>query len=184
MSSELEKKMLVVLDLNGTLIDSRTSAVSEGFYDYYVCGRYVYERPFLHFFLDTLMANPRVGAVGVWTSCAEYRAHALVDRIFEDHEKRPLFVWARNKCLPNPHGSTPYATIKDLSDVWEAYPDYDERNTLVVDDSPEKYFLDHRTQCHLPVATYDYASALHGHDTTLQTLAQTILPVSAATTDV
>ena len=97
--------------------------------------------------------------LAVWTSAKKRTADSLVDLLFPgDIAKRLLFVWSQNHCgnekakqgnestTRNNEGSQVHRKshyndivfIKSLGKVWAAYPLWNESNTLLIDDSPEK----------------------------------------------
>lgn len=148
--------MLVILDLNGTLVETSFHRLPNAHYNCIVRKKFVYNRPFLEHFLDFIFSHPDVTAVAIWTSCQEVNAIPLVNMVFEGRPK-PLFVWHREQCDKVERFGDKYATIKDLRKVWETYPDFGPSNTLIIDDSPSKLLPIH-TKNHIPIRTYESSS--------------------------
>mmetsp|Transcript_7073 Transcript_7073/g.18960 ORF Transcript_7073/g.18960 Transcript_7073/m.18960 type:complete len:374 (-) Transcript_7073:1348-2469(-) len=69
-------------------------------------------------------------------------------------QKLPLrqleFVYDRRATTPDSNGPNPYASIKDLQQVWSRIKCFNEQNTLAVDDSLTKYKLQPRNQIWIP----------------------------------
>ncbi len=129
--------LLVILDLNGTLMDSSHRMIRGApAHDFKARYKYVYYRPGMSEFLSYLANEPRV-RLAVWTSCARDNARAVVDRVFYGV---PLeFCFSREECdeLPGPG----YRTVKDLRRVWDRFPRWNSKNTVILDDSEEKLAL-------------------------------------------
>lgn len=128
--------LLVILDLNGTLMDSSHRTIRGAVHDFKARYKYVYYRPGMSEFLSYLTNEPRV-RLAVWTSCARDNARAVVDHVFCEV---PLeFCFSREECdeLPGPG----YRTVKDLRRVWDRFPRWNAENTVILDDSEEKLAL-------------------------------------------
>lgn len=131
---------LIVLDLNGAILDAAKKLVRDS------TGRpvppvaktatkYIYLRPGAIEFLEWLMER---FDVGVWTSCVERNAHAIVKAIVPSHlQARIKFIFHRGHCelVPGPG----YHSIKDLRQVWRRFPQYSAANTWAIDDTASKY---------------------------------------------
>ncbi|KAI9338203.1 HAD-like domain-containing protein [Obelidium mucronatum] len=121
------RKLLIVLDLNGTLIDrlakgpERTLANRNPLCpkepDLTLNGNKVFLRPYLDVFLQFLFDNFHVSA---WTSATPKNSVPLVDFIFEPFGgAAPLdFVWDRTKCIIEPAPGKEYNSVKDLTRIW------------------------------------------------------------------
>ena len=97
-------------------------------------------------FLDTHFT------LAVWSSAKKKTLNEIIKLLFpNDIASRLLFVWGQNICDPRPPTADEISTkemesvyankpifVKRLSKVWHQYPLWDERNTLLIDDSPEK----------------------------------------------
>ena len=84
--------------------------------------------------------------LAIWTSATKKTAKELVKALFpKDIRARLLFVWSQDQCenlsakemgLVNSRRSIIFR--KHLCDVWKSYPIWNQENTLLMDDSPEK----------------------------------------------
>lgn len=123
---------LVVLDLNGVLLDSthqKRLGVAE---DARARFKYVYFRPGLKEFLDWLFALPGVD-VGIWTSNKRENADAIVNLILSARQREKLaFVYSRSECVTFPD----YSSEKPANRLFAL--GYDPRRTIFIDDSDDK----------------------------------------------
>ncbi|ORY48467.1 hypothetical protein BCR33DRAFT_763631, partial [Rhizoclosmatium globosum] len=149
-----KRKLLIVLDLNGTLIDRLSKGPERVLAnrnplcpkepDTTLNRNKVFLRPYLDVFLQFLLDNFHVSA---WTSATPKNSGPLVDFIFEPFGgAKPLeFVWDREKCIIEPTPEKEYNSVKDLTKIWldnsegedAANPKglWNEHNTILVDDS-------------------------------------------------
>lgn len=119
-----------------------------------VAGTPIIERTDLTSFLNFLDCH---FTLAVWTSAKKTTADSIINLLFpRDIASRLLFVWSQNHCGhekvnetkisdskedPPRHRKAFYRDIvfsKSLGKVWTAYPLWNEKNTLLIDDSPEK----------------------------------------------
>jgi hypothetical protein len=116
-----KSKKLLILDLNGVLI--------------YRCDKLNYKRRnYLDGFLDTCFEH---FDVAVWSSAQKHNTERLVlSAIGLDRMKHLKFVWNQDQCIP--HLTEQYVFKKPLSKVWDIFPQYNESNTLIMDDSKSK----------------------------------------------
>jgi len=136
-------KPLVVLDINGVLCHRRRKKEKGNYRASIgtVANTKIIPRPDLEEFLCFLHGH---FALAVWTSAKPRNARALVDVLFPPHVKRSLlFVWGQNECKVHvPKGMRPsyenITYIKSLHKVWDTYPLWNQYNTLIIDDSPDK----------------------------------------------
>ncbi|KAI8096921.1 HAD-like domain-containing protein [Halteromyces radiatus] len=125
-------KQLLILDLNGTLV-SRTKGSHS-----------LYSRPYLEPFLDYIFDN---FSVMVWSS-ATYKNVDKMCEIFGKHRKNLILIWTRsNFGLSEADYNRKVITIKDLELVWKELPKYNAKNTILMDDSPEKTILQPYNHC-------------------------------------
>lgn len=78
--------------------------------------------------------------LAVWTSAKLNTAKQMVTALIPPAVRsRLMFVWGQNRCQ-RAQGIVDRRPIfrKPLSKVWDAYPIWNEHNTLMIDDSPEK----------------------------------------------
>ncbi|KAI8051108.1 HAD-like domain-containing protein, partial [Syncephalis plumigaleata] len=117
---------LLVLDLNGTLIH-RTKKTKQ-----------FYARPHLGEFLERVLKRY---AVLIWSSARPENVRLMASHCFKEYETyhylaalwdRRAFQFTREEYAGNP------VTVKNLEFIWNWRTCWHARNTLIVDDSPEK----------------------------------------------
>ncbi|KAF1965860.1 HAD-like protein [Bimuria novae-zelandiae CBS 107.79] len=132
-------RKLVILDLNGTLLH-RPNARNQP--------KKMVARPFLNRFLAYLFAN---FDVMVWSSARPENVKVLVELGLGDYEKRLVACWGRDTLGLEPkHYNLNVQCYKNLETIWksdaiqrhmpgyERGARYDQRNTILVDDSSLK----------------------------------------------
>ena len=138
-------KPLIILDLNGVLIDreyNKEANPEEGVNEK-VGNFLVWKRPALDGFLQGLFERYHVA---VWSSVKAWNLDQLVKYIFNDkafHHEDLAFCWSQDQCDQEEHPDEELRDkkplfVKDLSKVWEAFPQFDCENTVIIDDTPEK----------------------------------------------
>lgn len=128
----LTKKLLVILDFNGTVLDSTHQKRPGVFYDVKARHKFVYFRPGMHDFLNWLTNLPEVD-VGIWTSNIRENALVLCSLAF----KKPAdlaFIFSRSECVV----FNDYSSEKHIQRIFDQGGCYTPTNIIVVDDSPEK----------------------------------------------
>lgn len=143
-------KKLLVLDLNGLLAD--IVLLQNVPYDFkvdtIVSGKAVFKRPFHDDFLQFCFEKFNVG---VWSSRIRKNVELVLDFLFGNAKDKLLFCWDQSHCtdtgfpVVGKRRSKPII-LKKLKKLWEKFePDlpwergeYDESNTLLLDDSPHK----------------------------------------------
>eukprot|EP00835_Amoeboradix_gromovi_P004611 NODE_369_length_9975_cov_0.256582.p6 type:complete len:207 gc:universal NODE_369_length_9975_cov_0.256582:7042-6422(-) len=147
-----KSKLLVIFDLNGTLmhrgrgkkddfsIDIPDSAISVGS----VKGRAVYLRPGVE---DVLSSNSFM--YSFWTSAKLENAIAMTDLL---PKNAPEFIWDRSLCTDNPNGEKSWSVFKDLELIDKIkYPRF-----VLVDDTDEKLYRHHKKHhLHIPQYLFD-----------------------------
>ncbi|KAK4417584.1 hypothetical protein Salat_2171100 [Sesamum alatum] len=160
------KRKLLVLDVNGLLAHIVMPAPKDCRGDVHILGRAIFKRPFCDDFLKFCFQN---FDVGVWSS----RSKRIIDRVVEyllgDLQDNLLFCWdmfhstqTGFKTLENSHKPL---VFKELRKIWEnddpTLPwkrgDYNESNTLLLDDSPYKALLN-------PLHTAIFPNSYHYED--------------------
>jgi RNA polymerase II subunit A small phosphatase-like protein len=134
---------LIVLDIDGTLIDSTTQTeflkykdlINQGpdarFEDYYM-----FKRGFLMEFLEYLFIHYKVA---IWTAAQKIWADTFLSTI-PYYKDKFEFVWARDKCniKQSEDGSTIY--YKPLRKIWRSQygrkNDINKTNTIILEDTP------------------------------------------------
>ena len=140
-------KHLLVLDLNGLLVDRRMSPCVEQdgtkrVPDAKFGKFFIYNRPQMNEFVNWLHDK---FTVGVWSSAQQHNAKQLVSHIWGKQRDKLAFVWGQDRCThvgamdPKKPQSKPIL-LKDLNELWKtpSYARFGPRNTLLIDDSPYK----------------------------------------------
>ena len=146
-----QREILVVLDLNGNLICRlKTSIEKRGLmqtgwakeHDFGVNKAKVYIREHFDKLMNTLTLNNTM-QYAVWTSAGPKNAAKIVQNLFGNCLKQPLFVLDRSHCTNAPQGVRSTNLRKDLNVIFNSKKlskknRWTETNTLLVDDSPSK----------------------------------------------
>ncbi|KAJ6683815.1 hypothetical protein OIU85_007503 [Salix viminalis] len=140
-------KKLLILDVNGLLADI-VSNVSVGYQaNLVVSGKSVFKRPFCDDFLRFCFQK---FDVGVWTSRTKRNMNPLIDFLFGDSRHKLLFCWDQSHCTDTGFTTVENTSkpmfLKELKKIWEYLEstphlnkgEYNESNTLLLDDSPYK----------------------------------------------
>ncbi|CAI0388248.1 unnamed protein product [Linum tenue] len=144
------RKKLLILDLNGLLVDVVTCPPKDRTPDKRVGFRSFFVRPY---YLDFLNFCFRKFEVAVWSSRTRKNISILIDYLFGDLKNSLLFCWDLSHCT-----TTQFKTVenkhkplvfKELTKVWNKEDPqlpwergyFNESNTLLVDDSPYKALL-------------------------------------------
>lgn len=139
----MENKILLILDLDETLIHATASKLGDDF-AFQLYHYYVYKRPGLDAFL---VACAEIFDLAVWSSTSNDYVKQVVERVFPA-EIKPVFVWGRSRCTPlilpqideygyyNLDGPSHYEYAKLLKKVRRL--GYSVKRVLIVDDTPEK----------------------------------------------
>lgn len=136
-------KRLIVLDLNGLLIFRVFHREKDKFKENLNTSEkvnefYVWKRPHVEAFLDWIFDH---FSVGIWSSAMHKNVDALIEwTMGTERRKRLVFEWDQSRCLKEDHPIHKHKPLflKPLSLVWESFPEWNESNTLLVDDSPLK----------------------------------------------
>jgi hypothetical protein len=72
--------MLVILDLNGTILETSFKKKPNIIEDFKTRTKYIYLRPYLKEFLSALIKQPNV-SIAVWTSCSLENAKDIIDHL-------------------------------------------------------------------------------------------------------
>ena len=118
---------LLVFDMNGVLVDRPGK------------GKVPVPRPGLELFLTNMFQH---FALAIWTSAVQKNAVECLKKTINSEIRENIFLFlTREHCTPHRTSQNPYGTVKDLSIVWNnphKFGKWDEKNTLLFDDSPEK----------------------------------------------
>ncbi len=137
------EKLLLILDIDETLIHARTEELCGLKYDFKVFNFYVYKRPYLDHFLSFVFENYHVA---FWSSASDDYVEEIIQKLLNDNQK-PKFIWGNKRCTPMSvdllnefgyynHTSNHYVYTKCLKKV-KKYG-YRLERTLIVDDTPAK----------------------------------------------
>ncbi|XP_028779244.1 uncharacterized protein LOC114735694 [Neltuma alba] len=160
--SSYPKKKLLVLDLNGLLADF-VLGVPEGYKpDKKIHNKSVFKRPFCDDFLQFCFDKFHVG---IWSSRKRQNVDAAIKILVGVSASKLLFAWDQRQCTV-----TKFRTIEDknkplmlkeLRKLWEKgrsdlpwkKGEFNEKNTLLLDDSPYKAI---RNPMHTAIFPYSY----------------------------
>ena len=143
MSFKNENKILLILDIDETLIHARETQLNRKS-DFVIFNYSVYKRPFLK---DFLLKVKDDFLIGVWSSASDGYVEAIVKKIFPK-EINLEFVWGRSRCTYrrnlqidefgyyDDNYSNHYHYIKPLKKLKRK--GYNLNRILIVDDSPHK----------------------------------------------
>ncbi|CAN6853637.1 unnamed protein product [Brassica oleracea] len=143
------RKKLLVLDLNGLLADI-VSPLADCKADINIGRRAIFKRPFCEEFLKFCFDKFEVG---IWSSRKKNNVDRITEFLLGDMKRRLLFCWDMSYCATTTLGSLEnrhkYVVFKDLNQLWEKHDprlpwqkgDYNESNTVLLDDSPYKALL-------------------------------------------
>lgn len=150
MTGSRVRRKLLILDVNGLLADVVNPPPKDCKPDACFTRRAIFKRPYCTDFLKFCFER---FDVGIWSSRSKKIIDKVVDYLLGNMKNKLLFCWdmshstqTRFKTLENKHKPL---VCKELSKVWDRYDpnlpwergDYDESNTLLVDDSPYKALL-------------------------------------------
>ncbi|MED6196807.1 hypothetical protein PIB30_050779 [Stylosanthes scabra] len=159
------KNKLLILDMNGLLADF-VKKVPQGSRtpDFNIYGgrkgsTKVFKRPFCDDFLQFCLDRFHVG---VWSSRKKKKLGRAVNKIFRQLASKLLFRWDRSQCTKTPtctlEDKDKPIVFKEIRKLWEKVDDslpwkkgeFNESNTLLLDDSPYKAILNPRNSAIFP----------------------------------
>ncbi|XP_057463049.1 uncharacterized protein LOC130753116 [Actinidia eriantha] len=156
------RRKLLVLDINGLLADIVSPPPKECKADTNILRRAIFKRPFCYDFLEFCFER---FDVGIWSSRTKKIIDRVVDYLLGDMKYKLIFCWDLSHCtgtgcktLENKHKEL---VFKELRKLWENHDsnlpwekgDYNESNTLLLDDSPYKALLN---PVHTAIFPYSY----------------------------
>jgi len=128
-----ENKILLVLDLDETLIHASTEPIDKVSIDFRFDEYSIYKRPYLIEFLHSVQNDFKIG---VWSSAGDEYVANMVANIFPENYKLE-FVWGRSKCtIKRDMSLDKFYFSKSLKKL--KTKGYGLDRILIVDDSPEK----------------------------------------------
>ncbi|XP_030452184.1 uncharacterized protein LOC115674019 isoform X2 [Syzygium oleosum] len=146
----LHRRKLLILDINGLLADIVSPPPKDYKADINIARRAVFKRPFCVDFLKFCFER---FDVGIWSSRNKKNVERVVNYLLGDMKHKLLFCWDLSHCtatrfrtLENKHKAL---VFKEVRRLWEKHEsslpwekgEYDESNTLLLDDSPYKALL-------------------------------------------
>ena len=139
----MKKNILVVLDLNGTILHrikksskQTKTFIATGEPDFEVPRNKVYMRPLVAEFFAFLSCRFHVA---VWTSAMTHNSTLLVEKMKSDFGAPDFrFIWSQDKCKIIPSYKKPKFR-KELEKIQLEFSEFDLSNTVLVDDSFEKW---------------------------------------------
>ncbi|XP_022921951.1 uncharacterized protein LOC111430057 isoform X1 [Cucurbita moschata] len=158
------KKKLLILDVNGLLVDFVPYCPRGYTPDFVISRKAVFKRPFCDDFLSFCFERFEVG---IWSSRTRKNLSMLVKSLMRDSRHKLLFCWDQSHCT-----ATRFNTIendrkplvlKELKKIWENLGpnlpwkkgEFDASNTLLLDDSPYKALRNPANTAIFPT-TYQY----------------------------
>ncbi|XP_050270519.1 uncharacterized protein LOC126714423 isoform X2 [Quercus robur] len=144
------RKKLLILDINGVLADIVLPAPKNCKPDFKFAGRALFKRPFYQDFLKFCFERFEVG---VWSSRAKKNVTRVIDYLMGGVKCKLLLCWDRSHCTPTKFKTLEDkhkpVVLKELTKIWEKHDpslpwkkgDYNQSNTLLLDDSPYKALL-------------------------------------------
>jgi hypothetical protein len=158
------KKKLLVLDVNGLIADIVSDLPDGCGADAFIGRKAVFKRPFCDDFLQFCFERFNVG---VWSSRTKRNVKSVLDFIMGETSKKLLFCWDQSLCTETGFNTVENREkpllLKELKKLWEKHEtnlpwekgDYDESNTLLLDDSPYKALRNPPNTAIFP-STYHY----------------------------
>ncbi|KAE8652437.1 uncharacterized protein LOC101219396 [Cucumis sativus] len=146
-ASGFSKKKLLILDVNGLLVDF-VPYFPDGYTpDFVISRKAVFKRPFCDDFLQFCFERFEVG---IWSSRTWRNLNMLVKFLMRDSRHKLLFCWDQSHCTPTRFNTLENnkkpLVLKELKKIWENLEpnlpwkkgEFHESNTLLLDDSPYK----------------------------------------------
>lgn len=157
-----KRKTLLVLDLNGLLADIVFPPPQDRVADAVISGKAVFKRPYCDDFLSFCFERFEVG---IWSSRTRKNVDMVTDLLLSDKQHKLLFSWDASYCTTTKFNTRENRNkpmvFKELSKLWDKYErglpwekgQYNESNTLLLDDTPYKALLN---PPHTAIFPYSY----------------------------
>ncbi|XP_059640542.1 uncharacterized protein LOC132282770 [Cornus florida] len=156
------KKKLLILDVNGLLADI-VSNVPDGYKAHTIIGqKAVFRRPFCDDFLEFCFERFNVG---VWSSRTKRNVDMVLEFLMRKTKGKLAFCWDQSHCTDTGYNTVENREkpmlLKELKKLWEKHEpnlpwkrgEYNESNTLLLDDSPYKALCN---PLHTAIFPYSY----------------------------
>lgn len=127
------KKILLILDIDETLIYATKNCIENKEEDFRVADYYIHKRPFLDDFLNN---SAKYFNIAIWSSASDDYVTEIANNICPDSIDLK-FVWGSSKCTHNFNsalGEVSY--IKNLKKIKKL--GFDISKIIIIDDTPEK----------------------------------------------
>lgn len=141
----LPKNKLIILDLNGLLVyrirgNDKTKKIPKSKYDYKISKFKIWIRPNTKDFLKYCLLHFNVA---IWSTAQIHNILPLIDLLFDEEDKEKIvFIWGQSECTPSGKFSSinkhKELVFKETSKIWDEFPQYNETNTLLIDDDEYK----------------------------------------------
>jgi hypothetical protein len=135
-------KPLLILDVNGLLIYRTVDRIPNVQHHFKSNGRFVYYRPYWKEFLNFCFKNFQIA---FWSTSTSKNCFDIINDLVVSFQEKPIFTFFQDDCI-----NTGLITqdkkpifLKNLQRVFEKYPHFNYNNTLLLDDSEYKSFLNH-----------------------------------------
>ncbi|XP_062116739.1 uncharacterized protein LOC133830710 isoform X2 [Humulus lupulus] len=141
------QKKLLILDVNGLLVDFVSGGDRQFRPDIIISKKAVYKRPYCDEFIEFCFEKFNVG---VWSSRMKWNMDKVIWFLFDKSRHKLLFCWDQSHCSATGtntlENNNKPLVFKELRKLWEKLEpnlpweigEYDETNTLLLDDSPYK----------------------------------------------
>lgn len=138
---QIASRTLLIVDLNGIMvyrqysIPQKDEKLPPGALR---VGNFImWKRPGYEEFIEMIFKH---FDVAVWSSVNSYNITAMTQEIFGKRENDLVFIWDQKKCQAVEHPLFDHKKLylKNLSEVWKAFPQYNRNNTLIIDDTDLK----------------------------------------------
>lgn len=130
---------LIVLDYNGIFVEkvyNNPDFVSKWNNESFTINKMTFfVNPDIRNFIETIKTRYRIA---IWSSCTKNTLLLSLEKIFPDWQNIFEFVWYRDRCLPSPNPINSWDVIKPLDVVFKEFPQYNDNNCIIVDDSLAK----------------------------------------------
>ena len=132
-----ESETNIILDIDNTLIVSSERKLNKNPDFEIKLGEdkfYVYKRHNLNKFIDYIFRKYK--SVSIWTAATKPYCDKILKNIFTHDQREKLrFIWTRNKTI-NKYG---YLYLKDLSKVFKKFRNFNNKNTILLDDNTDHF---------------------------------------------
>ncbi|EPS62427.1 hypothetical protein M569_12362 [Genlisea aurea] len=152
-ASSTDEKKLLVLDLNGLLIDISSYVPYDYDPDEIINRKAVFKRPHCDDFLKFCFEKFNVG---IWSSRTKRNVEPILDYLLGNDKQKLAFIWDHSHCVDSGFSSLERRNkpllVKKLKRLWESGGEFNETNTLLLDDTPHKALTNPEYNAIFPVS--------------------------------